>query len=167
MWNRASSQRGLANRSTGLASRSTGFTLPEMLLVIVVMGVGLAGVLIAFSTVGRGSADPVLQKQMLSIAEELMEEIQLRPYVAASNTTPAVCARNTFNDVRDYDGYATSNKICAIDGTAIPALNGYSVSIAVTSMSLVGVAGTLQIVVSVTGQNGQTLNLYGYRTNYA
>lgn len=153
MWNRASAQRG--------------FTLPEMLMVIVVMGVGLAGVLIAFSTVGRGSADPVLQKQMLSIAEELMEEVQLRPYAAAANATPAACARNTFNDVRDYDGYATSNKICTVGGSDIPALSGYSVTIAVSSMSLVGVAGTLQIVVNVTARNGQTLSLYGYRTNYA
>lgn len=143
-----------------------GFTLPEMLLVIVVMGVGLAGVLMAFSTVGRGSADPVLQKQMLAIAEEMMEEVQLRPFAVAANAAPAACARNTFNDVRDYSGYATINKICTIDGTPIPALSSYSITISVQPVTLAGVANTLQIVISVS-QGGQTLSLYGYRTDYA
>jgi len=158
MWN--------SHRTMGLANRSTGFTLPEMLMVIVVMGVGLAGVLIAFSTVGRGSADPVLQKQMLAIAEEMMEEIQLRPYVAVANAAPAGCARNTFNDIQDYNGYTTSNKICAIDGTTIAALKGYSIAVAMQPTTLSGLANMMLISVSVS-QGGQSLTLYGYRSNYA
>ncbi|MEH0167930.1 prepilin-type N-terminal cleavage/methylation domain-containing protein [Paucibacter sp. JuS9] len=160
MWN---SRRACG--SPGSPGRSSGFTLPEMLLVIVVVGVGLAGVLVAFSTVGRGSADPVLQKQMLSVAEELMEEIQLRPYAVTANAAPAACARNTFNDVRDYNGYATSNKICAIDGSTIDSLNGYSVSISVQSVTWQGLANTLQITITVS-QSGQSFVLQGYRTFY-
>ncbi|MDI4635078.1 type II secretion system protein [Pelomonas sp. V22] len=160
MWN----ERG-RRRSRGLANRSTGFTLPEMLMVIVVLGVGLAGVLIAFSTVGRGSADPVLQKQMLSIAEEMMEEIQLRPYVSVANAAPSGCARNTFNDIQDYNGYQTTNKICAIDGTAIPALSSYSVAV---GMQPTTVSGVSMMMISVTvRQAGQSLTLFGYRSNYA
>lgn len=142
-----------------------GFTLPEMLMVIVVLGVGLAGVLIAFSTVGRGSADPVLQKQMLAIAEELMEEIQLRPYAVAANVAPSGCARNTFNDIRDYNNYATTNKICTIDGTAIPSLSSYSVSIVMQPNVVSGVT-MMRIGITVT-QGGQSLTLVGYRSDYA
>lgn len=145
--------------------RSRGFTLPEMLLVIVVMGVGLAGVLIAFSTVGKGSADPVVQKQMLAIAEEMMEEIQLRPYAIAANTAPAACARNTYNDIRDYNGYSTTNKICTIDGTAIPALSGYSVSVSMQPTTVSGVS--LMLISIAVSYGGQTLMLYGYRSDYA
>lgn len=145
--------------------RTRGFTLPEMVLVIVVLGVGLAGVLIAFSTVGRGSADPVLQKQMLSIAEEMMEEIQLRPYVAVPNVAPSGCARNTFNDIQDYNGYATTNTICAIDGSPIPALSSYSVAVGLQPVTVSGVS-LMKISVTVS-QGGQSLTLTGYRSNYA
>ena len=103
-----------------------GFTLPEALLAIVVIGVGLTGVLSAFRSVTRNSADPVLHKQMIAVAQELMEEIQLKPYAVAANTAPAGCARDTFNDVRDYNNYSSTG-VCTVDGVAIPALAGLQV----------------------------------------
>ena len=145
-----------------------GFTLIEMVLAIVVLGVGLAGVLIAFSTVTRGSADPVVAQQMLAIAEEMMEEIQLKPYLATPNAAPAACARNTWNDVLDYNGYATSGQICTIDGTAIPSLTGYSVQVTVVAATLAGVgAGAARrIDVSVT-RGTSSFTLTGWRTDFA
>ena len=146
--------------------KQLGFTLIEMVLAIVVLGVGLAGVLIAFSTVARGSADPVVAQQMLAIAEEMMEEIQLKPYAVAANTAPAACARNTWNDVLDYNGYATSGQICTIDGTAIPSLAGYSVQVTVVAATLAGVGAARRINVTVTrGTNSFTLT--GWRTDFA
>ena len=154
----------MSNRPTHKHQR--GFTLIEMVLAIVVLGVGLAGVLIAFSTVARGSADPVVAQQMLAIAEEMMEEIQLKPYAVAANTAPAACARNTWNDVLDYNGYATSGQICTIDGAAIPSLAGYSVQVTVVAASLAGVGAARRINVTVTrGTNSFTLT--GWRTDFA
>lgn len=147
-------------------NRQRGFTLIEMVLAIVVLGVGLAGVLIAFSTVTRGSADPVVAQQMLAIAEEMMEEIQLKPYAPATNAAPAACARNTWNDVLDYNGYATSGQVCTIDGAAIPSLAGYSVRVTVVVGTLGGVAAARRIDVTVTrGTNSFTLT--GWRTDFA
>lgn len=143
-----------------------GFTLIEMVLAIVVLGVGLAGVLIAFSTVTRGSADPVVAQQMLAIAEEMMEEIQLKPYLAAPNAAPAACARNTWNDVLDYNGYATSGQICTIDGTAIPSLAGYSVQVTVVAATLAGVGAARRIDVTVT-RGTSSFTLTGWRTDFA
>ena len=143
-----------------------GMTLIEIVLAIVVLGVGLAGVLIAFSTVTRGSADPVVTQQMLVIAEEMLEEIQLKPYTAVANAAPAACARNTYNDVLDYNGYATSGQICTIDGSTIPALVGYSVRVQVQAGALVGIAAARRINVTVTrGTNSVTLS--GWRTDFA
>ena len=142
-----------------------GFTLPEALLAIVVLGVGLAGVLLAFSTTMRRGADPMLRPQMQAIAEGMLEEIQLKPYAAAANAAPAGCARDTFNDITDYNGYASTG-ICTVDGVAIPALAGFRVVVSVQAATLAGVASARRI--SVTSSLGQeSLQLVGWRTDYA
>jgi MSHA pilin protein MshD len=151
----------MSNRAHRTAQR--GFTLIEMVLAIVVLGVG---VLIAFSTVTRGSADPVVAQQMLAIAEEMLEEIQLKPYLVATNTAPAACARNTYNDVLDYNGYTTSGQVCTIDGTPILSLAGYSVHVQVQAATLAGVGAARRIDVTVT-RGASSFTLTGWRTDFA
>lgn len=58
-----------------------GMTLIELVLAMVVIGVGLAGVLAAFQQSVRGSADPMVRKQMTAIAEEMLEEAALRAFM--------------------------------------------------------------------------------------
>ena len=43
----------------------------------------------------------------------------MRSMGVAAHVAPAGCARDTFNDVRDYDGYSSSG-VCTVDGVAIP-----------------------------------------------
>ncbi|WP_374562678.1 prepilin-type N-terminal cleavage/methylation domain-containing protein [Ideonella sp.] len=143
-----------------------GFTLVEMIIAIVILGVGLAGVAVAFSVAIGRSADPVINQQLLAIAEEMIEEVQLKPYLAAANSAPAGCARDTYNDVSDYNGYTTSGQICTVDGVAVTALAGYSVSVGVATATLSGVAEAKRITVTVT-RGSQSLTLVGWRTNFA
>ncbi len=153
--------------SNSSAHGQRGFTLIEMVLAIVVLGVGVAGVLLAFSTVTRGSADPVVAQQMLAVGEEMLEEIQLKPYLATPNAAPTnTCARNTFNDVLDYNNYSSGAGICTIDGSAITSLSAYAVSVQVVDTALVGVATARQISVTVT-RGSDVLKLTGWRTDYA
>jgi MSHA pilin protein MshD len=154
------------SNSARLTSRQRGFTLLEMVIAIVVLGVGLAGVLAAFATVGRGSADAAIAQQMLAIAEEMLEEVQLKPYTTAANTARIDCERVNFNDTLDYDGYATSGRICTIDGNTIPSLPGYSVQVSVQAASLGGVGAARRISVTVSRGN-DSITLVGWRTDYA
>ena len=154
-----------ARRQRAGALRQRGFTLMEAILAIVVVGIGLSGLLLALGTVGRHSADPVVHKQMLAIAQELMEEITLKPYASAANAAPAGCARDTYNDISDYHGY-TSTGICSVDGVAIAKLALFNVSASVSAGTLSGVAAARQIIVTVS-QGSQSLSLTGWRTDYA
>ena len=160
------SQGSQGRRKSAPRSGQRGLSLIEMVLAIVVLGIGLTGVLLAFSTVTRGSADPVITQQMLAIAEEMIEEIQLKPYAVSVNPAPAACARDTFNDILDYSGYATTAGICTIDGTLIPSLKDYSVQVQVQVAPLVGVSAALRIDVTVT-RGSNSLTLTSWRTDYA
>ena len=148
-----------------MSNKQNGMTLIELVLAIVIIGVGLAGVLAAFNVSVRASADPMIRKQMLAIAEEMSEEITLKPITSAANALPVACARNTFNDILDYNGYAAAN-VCDIDGTLLPTLAGYSVAVAVSNVNLNAGVPALRIVVTISHSTG-TLTLTSYRTNWA
>jgi len=157
-----------ASRETRRCSRqsgSRGFTLLEAIVAIVVISVALTGVLVAVRESVRGSADPVVQRQMLAVAQQFMEEVQLKPYAAAANAANTGCARTGFNDLLDYNGYSSST-VCAVDGTSIALLTGYSVAITVAAGTLSGLSAARRITVTVT-RGGQTLTLTGWRTDFA
>ena len=66
--------------------RCRGLTLIELIVFIVIVGVGLAGILAVFNVTVRSSADPMIRKQMLSIAEALLEEVELQPFTFCDPT---------------------------------------------------------------------------------
>lgn len=148
-----------------MSSKVRGFSLLELVLAIVVLGVGLAGLLLAFNQSVAASADPLLRKQMLSIAEEMMDEIRLRSFAPQASAAPAGCARSAFNDVDDYNGY-NQTSVCDIDGNAIISLSGYGVAVAVTNVTLPNSVAAKRIAVTV-NQGGNNLTLVGYRTGWA
>jgi MSHA pilin protein MshD len=123
-----------------------GFTLIELIIFIVVVAAGLAGILSVMNTVVKSSADPMIRKQTVAIAESLLEEILLKEFcdpdtATLSTTAPPVCpasriaadqeaSRKDYDDVVDYNGYttATCTSACLPVGCGIQDLTGAQVS---------------------------------------
>lgn len=88
---------------TSLRISGAGFTLVELIMFIVIVGIGVTGILLVYSTTIRGSVDPLVNKQMLSIAEAMLEEVELQPFTycdpddaqAAVATSSADCTGGT------------------------------------------------------------------------
>lgn len=57
-----------------------GASLIELIMFIIVVGAGLAGVIGVLNVTAQGSADPLIQKQALAIAEAYLEEVLAAPF---------------------------------------------------------------------------------------
>lgn len=146
--------------------KGRGFTLAEVIVLIVVIAVALAGVMLVFSNAVRGTADPLVYRQALAIAEGLLDEIQLSSYAAQPGTDTAP-SRAGYDDVLDYNNYTTVGGIKDINGNPVVGLSAYDISpVTVTNPGLNGVGEAFLITVSVTGPNNVVITLRGYRVNY-
>jgi MSHA pilin protein MshD len=150
-----------------------GFTLIELIFFIVVVSVGLTGILLVSNTVVKSSADPLLRKQSLAIAQSLLEEIVQKDYAKNVDSTAlgfgAGGPRNLFDCVEDYTDYATTAGIVDATGASVAGLAGYNIApkVVVTATTLPGsTVPVLQVVVSVTSPQGTVLSLTGYRGAY-
>ena len=187
-----------SKRSRVMCTRSrNGFTLIELIVFIVIVGAAVAGVLGAYAQATRDSADPVVKKQALAIAESLLEEIQQMPFTycdpddpnVTTATSAAGCttaeaigpeagesrysAATPFDNVNDYHGYNTAVEVPPgikdLTNTAIAGLGQYNAAVTVASVALSGIpAGdALLITVVVTAPGNLTVSVDGYRTRYA
>ncbi len=151
---------------TCTARTESGTTLVELVVFIVVVSIAVVGVLSVYSLAVGYSSDPVMRKQSVAIAESMLEEIELKNYAPGGYSGPD---RSRFDDVLDYDGYS-SHGIHSIDGTPIPSLSAYNVSVSVLQNQPLGPVGeetnALLIRVTVTDPAGGAITLTGYRTGY-
>jgi len=151
----------------------SGFTLIEVITTIVVLAIAAAALLGVFTGMIRGSADPMIQQQAVSVAEAYMEEILLRdfsepdPLTAETGGAEAGETRATFDDVQDYNDLPDL-VVRDQNGNAIGALSTYSITVTVNADSLNGIASadSLRIDISVDHPIIDPIVLSGYRTNY-
>ena len=86
---------------------SRGVTLVELMVFIVIVGIAMAGMFAAFDTITRGSADPQVRKQVLAIAESLMDEIALLPFTYCDPDDPAAVTATGTGDCATAEGIGT------------------------------------------------------------
>jgi len=138
-----------------------GVTLVELVISIVIIAVAVTGVMSVMSMTVRHSADPVIQQQMAAIAESYMDEILLQAYSDPNGTQVKEASRSLYDDVPDYDGLSD---VGAKDqqGTVISGLTEYTITVAVASVTVVGLAA-LQVTVTVSLPTMTALSLVGYK----
>ena len=116
-----------------------GFTLIELIVFIVIVSVGLAGVLTSLNVSVKSSSDPLQPKQALAIAEATLESTLLQDY--ANVVAPA----------------------------AATPVSGYTATVVVTDTSAAdGIGGIVarKVTVTVTTPSSGSYTLTGYRMNY-
>jgi MSHA pilin protein MshD len=140
---------------------SRGFSLIELIVFIVVVAVGLAGVLSVMDRSASASADPMVRKQVVALAESVLEEALQKDF-ADPDGVDGETTRQTFDNVADYNG-----KTQAIFTDWPTGLSTYQVAIAVVDSTLGSGTTTAakKVTVTVSG-GGQSISLTGYRANY-
>ena len=68
--------------------RERGISLIELIMFIMIVSVALAGILLVMNVTTKGSADPLVHKQALAIAESLLEEVELMPFTFCDPNDP-------------------------------------------------------------------------------
>ena len=157
----------------------SGVSLIEAVLFIVVVSVALVVVLKAFDIANQGSADPLLRRQALAIAQAMLDEISAKEFGSAATdvTTDGYTAgpvnsatRANSDDIDDYDGYDQTG-IKTLSNAPLTGLENYHVHVDVDPITA-GELGTLpvtkafRITVTVTDPSGVQLALAGYRADY-
>lgn len=175
--------------------RVLGLSLIEVVLFVVVLSIGIAGITMLYNQLTVASVDPLVRKQAIAVAASVMEEIQLKGFTTCepddanvyTHPSPACTtleaigpeagesryADPRFDNVNDYHGFAMSGaSIRDATGTAIAELGSYAVAVTVANAgsdfpAVADAADALRITVAVTGPAGVSVSLQGYRLRYA
>lgn len=176
------------------SSRQRGLSLVEVVVFIVVLGIGLAGMAVIYNQLTLASVDPVVRKQAVAIANSLMEEIQLQPFtlcdpddanVFVAPVPPCGTAEGLgaeagearsgatrFDNVSDYHGFSMAG-ITDVNGTPVSGLELYAASVTMVNAGATDFPGgvpadaALRITVTVSAPPNVEVRLQGYRLRYA
>jgi MSHA pilin protein MshD len=152
-----------------------GATLVELVISIAIIAIVVSGTLLLVQKVAVHSADPMIERQALAIAQAYLEEILLRPYWdptlgSAGGACPAAPgSRALYDNVCDYRGLDDAG---ARDqtGAAVTGLGAYRVRVAVDTAAtlgdLSGSADVLRVDVRVTHPAAVDLVLSGFKARY-
>ena len=130
-------------------TKQTGVTLVELIIAIVIISIASVALLTGLGFQTARNVDPMIQSQAQMLASQYLKEVmaksffdpsadpRLSPSVsrddaddsAADNTASSANATNRllFNNLFEYNNYNQPAR--ELDGTLIPALAGYQISI--------------------------------------
>lgn len=172
--------------------RQVGMTLIELIMFIVIVSVGIAGILSVLNITVARSSDPLVQKQAQALAEGLLEEIQTGYFANCDGadsqlkyaSSVAACTGGIGDsygpeagETRPYDtviDYASAVNTATTLSSVLPteasvsAPTGYSASVTIGSAALgdilLGSGDALLINVTVTGPGSTQAIAEGFKT---
>ncbi|MES2048542.1 MAG: type II secretion system protein [Pseudomonadota bacterium] len=184
------------NRLIHHKSVQGGISLVELIMFIVIVSLGIVGILSVMNVTSKASADPMLRKQAMAIAESLLEEIELQAFTfclptdvnattaintaacsggaagsedvlpAVPRVSNALSVPRVANNVTDYTGLNLP-VIYDINGVTVGTA-GYSAVVNITQVAALSPTNdALRIDVTVTDPGANTYLLTGYRFRYA
>lgn len=153
-----------------------GITLIEQIVFMVVISVGVIALVSTMGPMIKASADPMVTKQSLAIAESLLREVMLQPNTwcdpddanASTAISYATCATNPqsslgptpagetrnggsgaiFDNVRDYHGFKMDD---VADPTGASIVSGYRAEVSVAQAGTVfGFVADAALAVTIT-----------------
>ena len=135
-----------------------GLTLIELIVFIVVVGVGMLGILSVMNLTTQSGADPMQRKQAMALAEAVMEEILAKNATASlPETDMANCSNRAryvgVNDYTCFDGSTPAKRIAGnatLGAAQIPALARFSATVVVAPAVVAGVS-LQRVTVTVAG----------------
>ena len=175
-------------------NRQAGISLVELVMFIIIVSVALAGVLSVMNITTKSSADPMVRKQAISVAESLLEEIEAQPFTWCDPDDPNVSTATStagcttvqgltptagesrysttvpYDNVGDYGGFSM-NPILDLNGSAVATLSGATASVTIAqagiALGLSDNTDALQIDVRVQRNPDIDITVTGYRFRFA
>jgi len=148
---------------------------------ILIVSIAVSAVVNLLGISAQRSADPVVVRQSLAIAESLLQEIEAQPTSIKDPDDPngpdegmgpepgeaRTSATSPFDHVDDYDGYVMDG-IVRVDGSAVAGLEHYRAEVHVTQQAFddVPAKDVFVVTVTVTGPGGRPVTLTGVRTRH-
>jgi type II secretory pathway pseudopilin PulG len=123
--------------------KSRGLSLVELVMFIVIVGVAVAGIISVIGMTTGSSADPMIRKQALSIAEAMLEEVRLQPF--------------TICDADEITGGAAPSGSVTIGTIASASGNGGNNTLNATGVNLSGQNAVL-VFVGLNNDDFQTVS---------
>lgn len=170
--------------------RQAGFSLVELVVALVVLGIGVTAFLNLIINTTRHSADPMLQQQAHAVAQAYMEEVLAQPFCdpgfsttcRTSCTSASACSacntvegsRSNYDSVCDFAGLNDNTGARDFTGGLVGGLGAYNIAVnvddsAVTLSGLTSASGQIvQVTVTVTHDTSPDVNaaVTAYKTNY-
>lgn len=152
-------------RFNAIKAQAAGFTLIEIIVTLVIVGIAATALMSVFANLVRSSADPAIQQQAISVAEAYIEEIASKAYADPDGIETGE-SRASFDDVDDYHNLTGAPADQA--GVAIAALAGFTVTVTVENNLATRLNGidAWQIDVRVAHPAIDDILLSTYRTDY-
>ena len=172
--------------------RSRGFSLVELVVIIVILGLALTGVTLVLNQVVQQSPTSLIQTRAMELAQAYLDEIMAKRFdensgqgglprcdstdnaalacSASSSTDGGELNRRLYDDVDDYHGLDEQPPQALSNGANLTNYDGYRVQVSVayagSDLGLANNRHAKRITVNITTPTGNTVPVSSYRVNF-